>query len=193
MLLGELQQFLRTHHGAVLAHYLTAKSRLGESCQTAEVNGCLGMARTYEHATIASLQREHVARTTEVDRLRRRVGYGTRRNATLYGRDAGGGRDMVNADGEGRLMVVAIVHHHLREVKAFAELTAHRHADESLGKRCHKIDILCSGELRRTDKIALVLTIGVVDDKYALACTESLKGFVYRIIISHSSCFMQNA
>ena len=144
------------------------------------------MARTYEHATIASLQREHVARTTEIDRLRRWVGYGTRRNATLYGRDAGGGRDMVNADGEGRLMVVAIVHHHLGEVKTLAELTAHRHTDESLGKRCHKIDILCSGELRRTDKIALVLTIGVVNDKYALACTESLKGFVYRIIISHN-------
>ena len=92
---------------------------------------------------------------------------------------------MVNRDGECRLVVVAVVHHHLRKVETFAQRLAHRHTYQSLGYARHEVDILCSSKLSRTDEVALILTVGVVYHKYALTLTECIKSFFYCIEIVH--------
>lgn len=116
MLISKLKQFLSAHHRTILTHYLTTEASLGETSKATEVNSSLGMPGTNEHATITSLQWEHVTRTTEVDRLAFRISHGTSRNATLNGRDACGGRDVVDTNGESRLVVVAVMSDHLWEV-----------------------------------------------------------------------------
>ena len=181
MLSSELKQFGGAHHGAVFTHYLTTETCLGKAGKTAEVDSGLGMAGTDEDTALTSLKREHVAGTTEIDGLAGRIGNGTRRDATLHGGDARGGGDMVDADGEGSLVVVAVVGDHLRQVQPLAQHTAHGHADKSLGERCHEVDILCGGKLGRTDEVALVLAVGVVDNKDTFALAHGLKGFFYCI------------
>lgn len=187
MPLGEVEQFGGAHHRTILAHDLATEATLLQPGQPAEVDRGLGMARANQDSSIAGLKREHVARTTEIARLRAIGHDGSRGDATLHGRDACGRGDMIDADGKGREVIVAVVGAHLRQVESFADLAAHGHADQSLGLRCHEIDILGSGELGGTDQIALVLTFGIVEHQDALALAHGFKGLVYCVESIHIS------
>ena len=76
---------------------------------------------------------------------------------------------MVNADGEGRLVVVAVMCHHLRQVQSFTEFTTHWHTDESFCQGSHQIYIFCRSELCSTDEVTLILAVRVIYNQYALS------------------------
>ena len=96
---------------------------------------------------------------------------------------------MVDTNSECSKMVVSVVGTHLGQSKFFADLTAHGHTNQTLGLRCHEVDVFGGSELCRTDEVALILTIGVIQCHYAFACLEGGDGLFYGVELIHSIFF----
>ena len=101
---------------------------------------------------------------------------GKRRHRALRGGYAGRRRSCVNRNGERGLVVVGVLHHHLRKVELATPRPAHRHANEPARKRRHEVDVLARRELRRADAVALVLAVCVVRHEYDFAALQRLNG-----------------
>ena len=71
---GKLQQLRHACHGAVVVHNLYECSGGRESCQTAKVDGGLGVSASLEHSVFLCVERIHVSGPAEGLRCRRRVG-----------------------------------------------------------------------------------------------------------------------
>ena len=187
MLLGKLDQLSGTHHGAILTHDLTAQANRGKTCQTAQVNGSFGMARTDEHAAFTGTQREHMSRTAEVRGLCLRIDRHHSSQRALYRGNTGGSLHMVDGNGKGGFMVVGVGFHHLRQAQLVAVIAAHGHADQALGMGCHEVDIFRGCELCGADDIAFVFTIRVINDQNILSGTERVQCLFNGCKISHGN------
>ena len=187
------EQLGRAHHRAVVAHDLAAQAHLLEAGQPEQVDGGLGVAVALEHAVFLGEQREHVAGTAEVERRGVVVDGHARRVAALFGRDARRRVHVVDGHGEGGLVVVGVVRHHLRQLQLAHVLLAHGHADEALRVACHEVDVLGRGVLRGADEVALVLAVGVVDDEDHLARLERLYRLGDGVVVGHDRSFSLKA
>ena len=83
-------------------------------------------------------------------------------------------------------MIVRVVGDHLVQTELFDVVVVHRHTDQTLGVACHEVDILRGGVLRRTDQVALILTVGIVDHEDQLAGTQGFQCLGYGVIIQDS-------
>ena len=72
---------------------------------------------------------------------------------------------MVDRHGKGGLVIVGVLHDHLRNLELLHEFPGHGHADQAASVDRHEIDVLSGGELGGADEIALVFTVRVVDDQ----------------------------
>ena len=175
----KLDQFRGAHHRAVLAHDLAAQAALFHPREAHQVHRGLGVAGADEHAALAGLEREHMARPAEVGRGRLRRNAFHRRDGALDRGDARGRGDMVDGHGEGRVVVVGVVGDHLVEVEAVGIDLAHRHADQSLAVGGHEVDVVRRREAGGADQVAFVLARGVVDDDDDVALAQFFEGFFY--------------
>ena len=55
--------------------------------------------------------------------------------------------------------------YHLLQAEFVAEFSAHRHTDQSLGFTCHEIYIFLCRKFCRTDQIAFVLSVRIINDQ----------------------------
>ena len=172
---GELDEFGRAHHRAVVGHDLAAQAAGREAREAAQVDGGFGVAVAHEHAARLGAQREHVAGTAEVLGTGVEAKGGERRVGALEGGDARRRLDVVDAHREGGLVVVGVLRDHRRKAEPVAELARHGHADEAAAVDGHEVDVLGRGELARTDEVAFVFTIGIVGDEDDLAGAKVFK------------------
>ena len=187
MLLGKLDQLGGTHHGAILPHNLTAQTNRCQTCQTAQVNGSFGMSRTDEYTAFTGAQGEHMSRTAEIRGLCLRIHRHHGSQRAFYCRNTGGSLHMVNGNGKSSFMIVRILFHHLGQTQLIAVITAHRHADQTLGMGCHEVDIFCGCKLCGTNDIAFVFTIRVINDQNILSGTERVQCLFNGCKISHGN------
>ena len=164
-------------HAPVVLHDLAAEAHLLEPREAAEVDHGLRVAGALQHAARTRLEREHVPRTAEVLRTRPLPHARARRHRPLFGGDARRRLHAVDGDGEGGLVVVRILLHHLRQVEPFAPGARHRHADEAPRVGRHEVDVLGRRELGGADAVALVLTVLVVRDHDDLATPQRGEAF----------------
>ena len=79
---------------------------------------------------------------------------------------------MVDAHGEGGLVVVGVLGDHLLKAELVRQIAAHRHADEALGHAGHQVDVGLGGELGGADHVAFVFAVGVVHHDDDVAGTQ---------------------
>ena len=170
--LRQRHQLGGAHHGAVLPHDLAAQAAFLQPRQTAQVNGGLRMALPLQHAVFLRQQREHVARSAEILRLRALLHAGHRRHRAFGSGDARGGGNVVNGHREGRFVVVGVVLHHLGELQLADKGLRHGHTDQALAVGGHEVDVLRGGKLGGADEIALVFTVRVVCDQNDLPLSQ---------------------
>ena len=151
----------------------------------AEVHGGFGVAVALQDAVRLREKGEHVAGAPEILRAGGIVHAFHGGDGALGGADAGGGSRVVDGDGEGGLMVVRVVHDHLRDLQTLYEFLRHGHADESLSVGRHEVDVLRGGKLRCADEIALVLAVRVVDADDDLSFPEILYSFFNGVHLFH--------
>ena len=172
VLARKLEQLARAHHGAVLAHDLAAQAALLHAGMAHEVDGGLGVAVALEHAAGLCHQREHMAGAAEVAGLGIVVHALERGDGAFRRRDARGGAHVVDAHGEGGLVVVGVLGDHLLKAELVRQVAAHRHADEALGHAGHQVDVGLGGELGGADHVAFVFAVGVVHHDDDVAGTQ---------------------
>ena len=180
--LGLFEQLGGAHHRAVVAHDLAAQAALFQSCQTAQIDRCLGVAVAGEHAAAPRNQREHMTRTAQVLGTGVRVHAAAAGKAALLGGNAGRGVHVVDGNRKGGVVVVGVDLDHLLKAQTACDLLAHRGADESLGLCRHEVDVCGRGELRRADEVALVFAVGVVDDHDKAARAKLFKRLFNRAV-----------
>ena len=173
------------HHGAVVPHDLAAQAAGLQPRQPQEIHRGLGVARPLQHAVLPGQQGEHMAGPPEVLRPGAVIGAGPGGDRPLLGRDAGGGGHVVDGDGEGRLVVVRVVGHHLGEPEPLDEFQGHGHADEPLAVGSHEVDLLGGDGLGRADQIPLVLPIRVVGTQDHAALPQLLQGLFNGAVWKH--------
>ncbi len=149
--------------------------------EPAEIDRGLGLARAHEHASVARLEREDVARFHEVVRLRLRIGEHLDRASAVGRADAGGhALARVDAHRERGPQACLVARDHLREVELLKTFGDHRYTDHAARVFADERDVLRTRELRRHREVALVLTVLVVDDDHHLPAADVVNGFVDR-------------
>src|SRR5262249_47396675 len=120
-------------------------------------------------------QREHVARTREIRRPRRRIERGLHGGGAVACGNAGTRLSLgLDRHAERRLEPRAVLRHHQGNVELVEPLRRHRQADEAAAVPGHEVDRLWRDFLRRDRQVALVLTVRIVDDDDHLAGANRL-------------------
>ena len=88
----------------------------------------------------------------------------------VSGRDTGGDTlSRLDGDGEFGAKAGAVARRHQRQLKGFAALACHRHADQAAGETSHEIDVLGSHAFGGDDDVALVFPVLVIHEDDHLA------------------------
>jgi hypothetical protein len=93
-------------HRSVVGGELGDHAHPGQAGQCGEVDGCLGVAGTNEHAALSGPEREHVPGTAQLVGFGRGIGQCAHGRGAVGGRHARSGAHVVDADGEGRAVGV---------------------------------------------------------------------------------------
>ena len=174
MALGVVAQLGQAGHGAIGVLDLADDPGGGEAGKPGQIDGGLGVAGTFEHAPLPRPQGEDVPRPAQIRRSRGRVEGHLDRAGPVFGRNAAADAMLgtgVDADGEGRLVVVGVLVDHQGQLQRIESLPLHGQADEAPGLGGHEVDLMGGGELGGTDQIAFVLPVLVVhnDDAGTIA------------------------
>ena len=164
VMLGKFDQIVEPRHLAVILHDLADHAGRVETRQPRHVNRRFGMAGTDQHAAVARLQREDMARGDNIvlaagaiDRHR----YGAR---AVGGADPGGDAvARLDRGGKGGFIGTAVVGAHHVEAQFLDPVAGHRQADQSAAIFGHEVDRVGRRHLRRNDQVALILPVLVVD------------------------------
>ena len=164
---AELHEIGHARHRPVGLHDLADHARRAHAGEPREIDRGLGLAGALEHAAGARAQREDVTGLDDVARAGGRrarhldgVRAILRRDARL---DALAGLDR---DRERRLVGRLVVLHHHLQPELLAALGRERQADQPAAVRGHEVDRVGADVLRRHAQVALVLTVGRIDDHH---------------------------
>ena len=100
---------------------------------------------------------------------------------------------MVDGDGEGRLVVVRVLLHHLGQTQLPHIVLGHGHTDQPFAVGGHEVDVLRGGKLRRADEVPFVLSFRVIGDQDQLALSQILQGFRNGIELDHVLVLLKSA
>ena len=184
VLSGVLRQLRQTGHGAICILDLTDHARGMQSRHAREIHSGFGVASPFQHSPIAGAQRKDVAGAAQILGFALRVQGHLDRAGPIFCGDACADaslRSGINADGEGGLVGVGVLAHHQRQVEGIEPLTLHGQTDQAAGFGGHEVDLLGRCKLRRTDQVAFVFSVFVVDHHHAGPIPNGLKGLFNRV------------
>src|SRR5262245_7738125 len=178
--LAELHEVGDAGHRPVVVHDLADDARGRQPREAGEIDGGLRLPDALEHAAGPGPQREDVSRLYQVARLRTRVDRDLDRVRAVGGRDPGGHAlarlDRHREGGAERRLVVV---RHRAQGELVGALLGQRQADQPACVRGHEVDRLGGRELGGNDEVALVLTVGIVDDDDELALADVFERLLY--------------
>ncbi len=123
---------LASHAHLVFVDDLAEDSSRVQPSHPGEIDGGLSVARSLEHAALASFQREDVAGTGEVSGAGSGVHHGEDGGGTVIGRDAGGGVvAVVDAHEKRSPHALGVGLHHGAEIQFSGAFGGDRGADEA--------------------------------------------------------------
>ena len=176
--LSHFQQFGKTGHRAVRVDDFDEGAHGFEAGEFQQIDGSLGVACADQHTTVTGAQGVHVSRAAEVGGLHRLVGqrvdgsgavvHGDARRATMA--------QKVNGHGEGGLVDGRVVGDLHLEVQLAAAFGGHGHAKHAASARKHEVHLVGVYMLRGDDKIALVLTLFIVNQNDEFSSLQILNG-----------------
>ncbi len=173
----EGDEIRKARHGAVVVDGLAQNTGRVEAGQAREVHRGLGVSRALEDASLTVAEREDVARAGKVLGLRLGVDDSADRRGPVRGGDAGRHvAPRVDRDGERRSAQVRVRGDHQRDLEFVEAVAEHRHTDHPARIPHDEGDGLRCDLFRGHDEIALVLSIGVVDDDDDAAPPNVLDG-----------------
>ena len=118
-------------HGPVVIHHLTDDPGRDEPGQTGQIDGCLGLASSLQHATGLCLERKDVTRLHEVGRMGDRVDGHLDGAGAVGGRDAGGDAfPCLDRDREGGFKAGLVLGRHQVKTQFVAALRTEGKTDE---------------------------------------------------------------
>jgi len=178
MLLGENLELGHAGHGPVVVHDLTDHARLAGSSHAGQVHGAFGLAAAHEHAAVLGPQGEDVAGSVQIRGLGIRCCGGLDRAAAVCCTDTRGHACYsLDRDREGRFEGAGVVTGLGFQLQLVANGAGHGHTDQPTAFPGHEVHGLWGDELGQHGQIALVFTIGVVDQNDHFALAEILEGF----------------
>ncbi|MNI49150.1 hypothetical protein D3C73_1037470 [compost metagenome] len=176
MLLRNLNEIRQAGHRAVsLDHFADYARRIG-AAHASQIDCGFGVAGAAQHAAFFGDQREHMARSAEVRRLRVRVHQRLDRKGTLTGGNAGSRIDMVNGHGKSGAVIVGIVSDHRLQIQLFRPFRCNRHTDQAAALGDHEIDYFRGGPFSQGDKIPFILAVLVIDDNNHFTAHQIING-----------------
>ncbi len=152
------------HVHLLLVDDLAQHPRRVQAREPGQVDGRLGVARPFEDAALARLERKDVAGTGEIFRSGCGIDERLDRRGAVEGRDAGA-RSVAEVDGhqEGGALALGVLHHHRVQVQLTSTLGRDRRADVARRVVQEERDLLRGDELGGHDQVAFVLAVLVVD------------------------------
>ena len=191
--LGNFHQLRQAGHCAIRINDLDERGGRVETRNAHQVNRGLGVTGTLEHALIDGAQRVDVSRTAEILRFALGVGQCADGHGAVVHRYAGGAafQQVHRHSKRGTQHRGVVVNLHV-QFQFMAALGGNGCTQHATALAQHEVDFLFGDFFGGDDKIALVLTVLVINDNNKLAAAQLLHGLVYGIQFNffHSMMYM---
>src|SRR5690606_21563548 len=168
--------------GSIVIQYLADRPCWRESGKTRKVYSCLGVSYALQHATLSSTKGMDMTGTNQVVSRGGGVHRHTNGRCPVACADAGGNpeaRCSIYADrerGSQRLTIVICLR---KQPKALHPFGRERKADHAFRAK-HEVHHLRRDELRRADKVALVLAVLIIGHHHETALPNVLDRLLHR-------------
>ena len=164
-----------TSHCSVVVHDFHERTCWLQSCEAAEVDGCLCVSAASQHAVVLCIERIDVARASECLRCGSGVGESLDGLCAVMDRHAcGASLELVHRNGERSAEHAGVVAYLMGEVKLLASGERDGHAEHASCVLEHEIHFLGCDLLGCDDEVALVLAVFIVHDDYEFSFLEVL-------------------
>ena len=175
---GHFLQLGHTCHSAVVVDDLDEGAGGLEASETGEVDSGLGMAGAHQDAAVACPEGVDMAWAAKVLGAGGGVGQSADGRGAVVHRDACGAavEQVVDSNGEGGSQQRGVVVDLHIELQLVAALLGDGGAEDTAAVFEHKVDVFGGDFLGGHDKVALVLTVFVVDHNNEAALAEILDG-----------------
>ena len=180
MFLSHLLELWHACHGTVLVENLYESSSRLQSCQACQIHRSLCMSGSLEHAFVLGIERIDMPWTSEVHWSAGGIGQGTYGGSSVVGTYARGTPiQEVNGDCEWCTQHTGILLHLMRQFQFASSADGNGSTEHSTSVTQHKVDLLRSNHLGRSDKVALILPVFIINNNNEASLSEIFEGFLY--------------